>query len=59
MLMDVVRARMQLAADFTFRDAAFEFSRAKAPQEAIWDRLFFTGFAYRVFEGEAIELDYA
>jgi hypothetical protein len=61
LLMDVVvLARPQFAANITFRGAACDFSvRAKANRKAMWDRLFFSGFAYRVFPGKTIELDHA
>ena len=53
----VVLARMQFAANFTFRGAAFDFSvEAKADRKAMSDRLFI-GFSYRVFRGKTIELD--
>jgi cytochrome bd-type quinol oxidase subunit 2 len=61
MLMDgVVLARTQFAANLMFRGAAFDFSvQAKANRKAMSDRLFFGGFAYRVFRGKTIELDHA
>ena len=56
----VVLARMQFAANVTFRGAAFDFSvKAKANRKAMWHRLSIKGFAYRVFRGKTIELDYA
>ena len=54
----VVLARMQFAANITFRGAAFDFSvEAKANQETMADHLFVKGFAYRVFRGKTIQLD--
>jgi len=55
----VVPARMHCAADIGFRGAAFDSRvKAKANRKAMWDRLVVSGFAYRVFQGQTIELDH-
>ena len=56
----VVLARMQFAANITFRGAAFDFGvKAKASRKAMWDRFSIRGFGYRVFRGKTIELNHA